>query len=77
MPSGAPSGRASTIARSASAFEQNHLSPYSRHTVSPCASVSRAARVAIRPTSEPAACSVMNIAPWYSVSKSRDASIGR
>ena len=31
----------------------------------------------MRATSEPAACSVMNIAPWYSVSKSRDTSIGR
>ncbi|EDT02376.1 hypothetical protein BamIOP4010DRAFT_4088 [Burkholderia ambifaria IOP40-10] len=77
MPSGAPSGRASTIARSASAFEQNHLSPYRRHTAPPCACVSRTARVAMRPTSEPAACSVMNIAPWNSVSKSRDASLGR
>jgi hypothetical protein len=77
MPDGAPSGRAKTIARSASALEQNHLSPYRRQVSVPSGAVSSAARVAMRATSEPAACSVMNIAPWNSTSKSREASIGR
>jgi len=58
--------RASTIAKSASALEQNHLSPVSFQVPSGC----DAATVAVALTSDPAPCSVMNMAPCASSSKS-------
>ena len=72
-PAGPPSIRASTSASSASALEQNHLSPLSAQVPS-----SRGAAVtAVAAMSEPAPCSVMNIAPWCSASRSWLASSGR
>ena len=62
MPSGPPGMRARTMARSASAFEQNHFSPRSANEPPSCGS----ATTAVAPTSDPAPCSVMNIAPWSS-----------
>ena len=64
--------RASTIAKPASGFEQNHLSPCSAHDPS----APSVARVAVPATSEPAPCSVMNIAPCWSASKSSAVTIG-
>ena len=73
MPAGAPAGRASTIASAASGLEQNHLSPVRLYVPSGAGS----ARTVVAPTSEPAFCSVMNIAPWASVSRSWLVSAGR
>ena len=55
----ADSLRASTIAKPASGFEQNHLSPLRLQLPSACS----VAWVVVPLTSEPAPCSVMNIAP--------------
>ena len=73
MPSGTPKGRASTIARAASGLLQNHLSPVSAQVPSG----SGAAATAVAPTSDPAPCSVMNIAPWARWSMSWLVSAGR
>ncbi|MNT18255.1 hypothetical protein D3C72_1534460 [compost metagenome] len=73
MPAGASSARASTIAKPASGLEQNHLSPARRQLPSAW----RCAVVAVAAMSEPAACSVMNIAPCASSSKSSEVRRGR
>ena len=65
-PSGAPSGRASTMKISASTFEQKCLSPKSRHS-----SPSGTARVVFAPTSLPPWRSVRNIPPSHASSGSR------
>ena len=67
------SERASTIANPASGLEQNHFSPVRDHD--PSADCS--AMVVVALTSEPAPCSVMNIAPWCRASKSCVVTIGR
>ncbi|MNY24049.1 hypothetical protein D3C86_1577430 [compost metagenome] len=74
VPSGS-SMRASTMASAASGLEQNLLSPTSRQP--PSTLSSRIARVAVAATSEPAPCSVMNIAPWYRSSKTCVVRLGR
>src|SRR5690606_40279430 len=61
------------MAKPASGLEQNHLSPCSRQDPSACSS----ARVVVALTSEPAPCSVMNMAPWRKVSKSCDVTCGK
>ncbi|MDT4829173.1 hypothetical protein FQZ97_625880 [compost metagenome] len=73
MPSGASLARASTIAKPASGLEQNHLSPARRQLPS----ASCRAIVAVAAMSEPAACSVMNIAPCASSSKSSEVRRGK
>jgi hypothetical protein len=73
VPAGAPSGRASVIATSALAFEQNHFSPW-RRQVPPA---SRSARVVEAPTSEPPVRSVIHCVPWRSAPGSVAVSAGR
>jgi hypothetical protein len=58
------------MANSASGLEQNHLSPVRRQEPSACG----AAIVSVLAMSEPAACSVMNIAPWAWLSQSSESS---
>ena len=55
------------MAKPASGLEQNHLSPLRRQLPSGRAS----ATTSVALTSEPAPCSVMNMAPWRRLSKSR------
>ena len=57
------------MASAASGLEQNHLSPLSSQRFGSLGS--GRASVAVAAMSEPAPCSVMNIAPWASVSRSR------
>ncbi|CUJ88938.1 Uncharacterised protein [Achromobacter sp. 2789STDY5608615] len=54
------------MAKPASGLEQNHLSPWMRQLPSSW----RWAVTSVALTSEPAPCSVMNMAPWRSASKS-------
>ena len=65
-PSGAPSGRASTMNTSASTFEQKCFSPWRRHS-----SPSGTARVVFAPTSLPPWRSVRNMPPSHASSGSR------
>ncbi len=64
MPAGAPSGRASSSATSASACEQNHLSPVSRHLPSTLRAV-----VSMLPTSEPLFVGWQNYANIFALPK--------